>query len=121
MIKFNIDETNALVHIQPEASLSEGDFKLLTAEVDRFIDKRGYLAGIIIEADKFPGWENFSGFVAHLKFVKNHHEAVKKVALVTDTKLANLAEALVSHFVVAEIKHFPAGSFEAAKKWLVNK
>ena len=120
MIKFKIDETKSLVHIQPGAPLSTDDFKALTAEVDRFIDKRGDLAGIIIEADKFPGWENFSSFVAHLKFVRNHHQVVKKVALVTDTKLADIAEALVSHFVVAEIKHFPAGSFKEARKWIVG-
>jgi len=27
---------------------------------------------------------------------------------------------LVSHFVVAEIKHFPAGSFKEARKWIVG-
>ena len=41
-----------------------------------------------------------------------------KVALVTDSALGDVAERLASHFVAAEIKHFPAGQAEAAKRWI---
>ena len=54
----------------------------------------------------------------HFRFVRDHHRRIKKVAIVTDADLGNLAEALASHFVSAEIRHFPAGQGEAARQWI---
>jgi hypothetical protein len=53
---------------------------------------------------------------AHFRFVKDHHRQIKKVTLVTDSALGNVAEKLASHFLAAEIKHFPAGESAAAKQ-----
>jgi hypothetical protein len=38
-----------------------------------------------------------------------------KVAVVTDSALGDVAEHLASHFVSAEIKHFPGGETESAR------
>jgi len=40
------------------------------------------------------------------------------VAIVTDAKLVEVAEKLVSHFAAAEIRHFAAGQAEAARQWI---
>ena len=42
------------------------------------------------------------------------------VAVVTDSHLGDLAERLASHFVSAEIRHFPEGQLEQARQWIVN-
>ena len=41
-----------------------------------------------------------------------------KVALVTDSKIASVAETLAKHFVSAEIKHFDFTDKDAALDWL---
>jgi len=51
--------------------------------------------------EKFPGWSNFNGMIEHIKFVKSHHRKIAKVALVTDSKIADVAESLGKHFVKA--------------------
>jgi hypothetical protein len=56
---------------------------------------------------------------AHFRFVRDHHKHIKKIALVTDSMLGNVAEHLASHFVAAEIKHFSASEFEVAKQWVL--
>jgi hypothetical protein len=58
--------------------------------------------------------------VSHFQFVRDHQRHVKKVAVVTDSPLGDVAEHLASHFVSAEIKHFPGGETEAAKQWITN-
>jgi hypothetical protein len=58
---------------------------------------------------------------AHLRFVRDHHKHIKKVGLVTDSALGKVAERLASHFVSAEIRHFPAARLEAAKQWVMNR
>jgi hypothetical protein len=58
---------------------------------------------------------------AHIRFVCDHHERVKKIAVVTDAKLGDVAEKIASHFVAATIKHFPAGQTQAAEQWILEK
>ncbi|MND00808.1 hypothetical protein D3C83_195480 [compost metagenome] len=58
---------------------------------------------------------------AHFRFVRDHHKRIRKVGLVTDSALGDVAERLASHFVAAEIRHFPAGKLEAAKMWVMGR
>jgi hypothetical protein len=101
-------------------ALAEGDFVTLARAVDPHIEATGGLAGLIIETPTFPGWEGLGALVAHFRFVRDHHKHVRKVALVTDSALGNVAERLASHFVSAEIRHFPSGGIEAAKQWVLT-
>ena len=59
--------------------------------------------------------------VGHLQFVRDHHKHIKKIGLVTDSALGNVAEHLASHFVSAEIRHFSVGELAAAKRWIMNQ
>jgi len=97
------------------ALIAQADFEQLAKTVDAYIAQRGDLVGLIIEAPAFPGWEGFGAMAAHFRFVSDHHERIKKIGLVTDSALGNVAERLASHFVSAEIRHFAAGELMAAK------
>lgn len=57
---------------------------------------------------------------AHFKFVRDHHRHIRKIAVVTDSAMGNVAEKLASHFVSAAIRHFPAGQAEAAAEWIAG-
>ena len=78
------------------------------------------LSGLVLEAPSFPGWDSFGALLAHFRFVRDHHKFIKKVAVVTDSFMGDLAENLATHFVSAEIKHFKASDFEAAKLWVTE-
>ena len=120
MIEHTLDTAHAILHLRPKSALEQSDFTELASVVDPFIEAHGDLAGIIIEALGFPGWENFAAMTAHLRFLRDHHKRVKKIAVVTDTKLADVAQKLGSHFVSAEIRHFPAGQADAAERWILG-
>ena len=81
----------------------------LAKAVDPHIEATGGLAGLIIHAPAFPGWKSFGAMVNQFRFVRDHHKRIKRIAVVTDSHLGDVAEHLTSHFVSAEIKHFPAG------------
>jgi hypothetical protein len=120
MIEHRLDTENAILHIQPKSALEKADFEALAEAVDPFIARTGNLAGLIIEVPGFPGWNSLGAMIAHFRFVRDHHKHIKKIALVTDSALGNIAEHLVSHFVSAEIKQFPASAVEAAKRWILE-
>jgi hypothetical protein len=121
MIEHSLDAANSILKIRPTAALKKEDFAELAKVVDPHIEKAGGLAGLILEAPQFPGWDGFGALAAHLRFVREHHKKVKKIAIVTDSALGSVGEKLGSHFVAAQIRHFPAGEHEAARKWILGK
>jgi len=120
MIEYDLDTEHSILHVRPTSAIEQEDFIKLASAVDPHIEAAGGLAGLIIETPGFPGWESFGAVVNHLRFVRDHHKHVKKIAVVTDSHLGDVAEHVTSHFVSAEIKHFPAGPFEAAKQWIMD-
>ena len=121
MIEHTLDTAHSILHVRPHGRLEQRDFVQLATTVDPYIEEKGNLAGLIIEIAGFPGWESFGAMASHFRFVRDHHRHVKKVAVVTDSPMGNVAEHLASHFVAAEIRHFPAGALEAAKQWIMNR
>lgn len=120
MIEHTLDTANSILYLRPKSSLQQSDFAQLAKTVDPFIEKNGKLAGLIIDAPAFPGWDSFGALLAHIRFVRDHHQHIKKVALVTDSAMGNVAEHIASHFVSAEIKHFSAQELETAKQWILQ-
>jgi hypothetical protein len=121
MIEITLDTANAILYVQPKSALEEDDFVQLAKVVDPYIEKSGNLAALIIDARAFPGWDSLGAMAAHFRFVRDHHQRIRKVGLVTDSALGDVAQRLASHFVAAEIRHFPAGKLEAAKMWAMGR
>ncbi|MEO5912895.1 MAG: STAS/SEC14 domain-containing protein [Luteolibacter sp.] len=118
MLTYQILEDDNIVIIEPMGPLSEEDFRDLTVAVDAFLERKKTLKGILVHAEKFPGWEDFAGFVSHLRFVRDHHQKIAKIAVASDSLLADIAPKLAGHFVNAEVKGFGYGDKEAALDWL---
>jgi hypothetical protein len=120
MIFYDLDENAGVLTLRPQGKLESQDFLTISEFVDPFIKKRGGLKGIIIVTKKFLGWEDFSGMMEHMKFVLDHHRKITKVAIVTDSKIADVAESLGKHFVKASIKHFAYKDHQSAERWILK-
>ncbi|MDT5145242.1 MAG: hypothetical protein QOE52_4296 [Mycobacterium sp.] len=120
MIEYNLDTAHSILLVHPKSALDKNDFAELSKAVDPQIEATGQLAGLIIDAPAFPGWDSFGTVVTHLRFVRDHHKRVKKVALVTDSHIGDVAEHLASHFVSAQVRHFPGEQLEQARQWIIN-
>lgn len=120
MIDYNLDKERSILVVRPQSKLDKEDFVKLADAVDPQIEASGDLAGLILDVQSFPGWTGFGSMVSHFRFVRDHQRHVKKVAVVTDAAFAEIAENLASHFISAQIKHFPAGDTESAEKWITD-
>jgi hypothetical protein len=118
MLNFSIMKPEGILILNPDAPLSKEDFDGLSAAVDAYLTEHATLRGVLIRAKGFPGWENFGGFSAHLHFVREHHKKVVRVAIVTDSHFAVIAESLGKHFISADIRHFAASADMQALDWL---
>ncbi len=120
MISYELRRDEGILIVTPKGPLSAADFQNLAKEVDPYIEDKGGLTGLMIQAKSFPGWEDFGALLTHLKFVREHHRQIDKVAAVTDSKFLSIVPRVVDHFVSAEIKHFDYAEKNAALAWLTS-
>jgi hypothetical protein len=118
MVNYELLRDEGILIIRPEASLEASDFQKIAQEIDPYIEANGKLHGVMIDAESFPGWKDFAALVAHLKFVKDHHRKIEKIAAVSDSSFLAIAPKIASHFVQADVRHFPHLQREEALVWL---
>ncbi|MGB5810224.1 MAG: STAS/SEC14 domain-containing protein [Polyangiales bacterium] len=112
-----LTETGVLV-LEPKGELEAGDFERVAAEVDPYISEVGGLRGLMIVAEHFPGWDDFSALTSHLRFVREHHRKIRKIAFVTDDRLLSVLPRISAQFLVAESRAFPMAERDEALLWV---
>ena len=120
MLKVDLDEVEGIAILEPDGELSESDFYAAAKIIDPYLENFGELKGIIIHVKSFPGWDSFSSLIAHLKFVREHHRKVSRIAFATDSPIGSFAESIARHFVNAEIKNFDFSELETSRKWILD-
>ena len=121
MLNVTLDRANHIAILEPDGPLSESDFNAASAKVDALINESGKLNGIVVHSRTFPGWDSFAAMISHLRFVKEHHRKLSRVALATDSIAAHLAEIFATHFVMAEVRIFSYEKFDEALRWASGK
>lgn len=118
MLRFELLRDKGILVVSPEGALEAEDFRRVAAEVDPWIAKNGPLKGLLVKAPSFPGWEDFAGLIEHLKFVRDHHRKIGRVAAVTDSSFVKVASTVAGHFAHPEIRRFKPDEEAAAMAWL---
>jgi len=118
MLNYELNRTEGILILKPMGPLESTDFEKLAREVDPYIIENGTLNGLMIYIKSFPGWDNFAAFLSHMKFVKNHHQKIKKIAAVTGSGFLSIMPQVANHFMQAEVRHFDYDNKDAALNWL---
>ena len=118
MLNYELNRAEGILILKPIGPLESTDFEKLAREVDPYIIEKGTLNGLMIYAKSFPGWDNFAAFLSHMKFVKNHHQKIKKIAAVTGSSFLSIMPQVAKHFIQAEVKHFDYEDKDTALNWL---
>jgi hypothetical protein len=118
MIKFELLKDAGVLLVEPQGTLSANDFREISRVVDPYIDERGKLVGLLIEAKSFPGWDSFGALIGHLKFVRDHHLSIDRVAALTDSSFLKIVPKIAEHFAHPEIRVFASSEKANALAWL---
>ena len=119
-MKVTLDVASKIAILEPTSALSKDDFLEASEVINPFIEEYDRLNGLIIYTKDFPGWDSFAAFLTHMKFIKEHHKYIKKLAFVTDSFVGEMGEKVGSHFVSATIKNFDYDQLEEAKQWIAS-
>jgi hypothetical protein len=118
MLNHELRHDDKILVLSPDGPLEAADFTALASDVDAYLEQHGTLRGVLIRAKSFPGWKDFGALLAHLKFVKEHHRSIERVALVADGTFAHIMPQIGAHFVHAHVRHFDLAREDAAWDWL---
>lgn len=118
MINIIVMQNEKIVVVEPVGPLKKADFEKLAKEIDAHSDDSNRLTGLIIHTKLFPGWDDFNAFLQHMKFVKQHHKAIQRIAIVTDSKVGTIGPALATPFISAQIRHFEYDNMKKAEQWI---
>jgi hypothetical protein len=116
MLEFHLDEAVGIAYLKPKGAFSRADISEISQAVDTFIDKTGVLTGLLLDTTRFPAWESFDAFRAHMRFIEKHHNKVARVAVVTDSTLFSFVPLIADFFLQSEVERFDKR--EDAEAWL---
>jgi hypothetical protein len=118
MIDVELLPDKGILIITPQGALSADDFHKVAAVADPYISEKGQLTGLMIRAPSFPGWDSFASLIEHLKFVRDHHRKIVRVAAVTDSGFVRIARAVAQHLAQPDIRQFSYDQEVRAIAWL---
>ena len=112
-----LPDKNILV-VTPHGPLESADFEKFKAEMDAPATSQGKMTRLMIRTRSFPGWANVRAFASHLKFVRNRHRQIERIAVVSDSRLLKVLPGLARYFVHPDIRHFDFAQGDQAAGWL---
>ena len=104
MIEFELLRDAGVLIVAPKGALTAADFRAISGTVDPYISENGKLTGLLIDAPSFPGWDNLGALIEHIRFVRDRHRKIERVAAVTDSAILTIAPQIAEHFAHPEFK-----------------
>jgi hypothetical protein len=98
-------------------ALRAQDFDALAATAQKWLETHDGLQGIALHARKFPGWQNTAALRRHIRFVRDHQRNVRRFAVATNSKLADVAPRLARHLVQPDVMAFGYDELDRAISW----
>lgn len=117
-LSFELVEEQGVLIMEPHGELEAADFDRLTARLDPYLRDAGALDGLMVVAEHFPGWDDFAALSSHVRFVREHHKKIRRVALVTSDRLVSAIPRFATRFVDAEVRAFPMHARDEALLWV---
>jgi hypothetical protein len=93
------------------------DFDALGATAQKWLETHDGLQGIVLHVRKFPGWQNTGALRRHIRFVRDHQRRIGRIAVATNSKVAEVAPRVARHVVRPDVKAFGYDELDRAIAW----
>jgi hypothetical protein len=107
----NVQFNGDVLGVRPDGPITREDVAMLTRAADEYL-------GVMVETRTFPGFASIGAFADYARFIADHHARVRRIALVTDSGLAPVAEFMANHVVGVQMRHYPFAEGTVAQAWL---
>jgi len=97
-------------------TVKKEDYKTMVPEVEAVIEEKGS-ANLLLDMSGFK-WEALGAWGADMKFGRDYHKKIKKMAIVGNKRWEKWMTKIVDPFYAGEAEYFEATDSEAAWAWL---
>jgi hypothetical protein len=112
-----LDEQRGVLVVEPKDPLRVRDFDALERTIEPWIAEHGQLDGVVVHTITFPGWASFAAFVRHMRFMREYRRKARRLAIVSDSKLADVIPSVAANFVAPQIRQFDYDQIDDALDW----
>jgi hypothetical protein len=117
-LSYSILPARRVLLIELQDALHAEDFDALSRELNVAMESSDNpLHGIVVHARERPHWENLGALFRHVRFVREHHKKVRRVAIAGDGKLAALLPPMIGLLLHPEVRSFPFDAVDRAVEW----
>jgi hypothetical protein len=117
MIDIEIKRAENIFILTPKGSISADDIRSCATTIDGYINEHDAVPSLVFHVSELPHWKDFEAMGAHFRLVKDHHNVVPKVAIVSDNSFLAVARVFVDLFTGAKVRRFPEDAFDDAVNW----
>jgi hypothetical protein len=116
-VRFQLHQDARILVVRPKGADCR-HFQAIARTIDPYIERRGHLTGLLVDAPSFPGRDTFGALIQHLKCVRDHHRKIDRAAAVTDNEILKVAPRIAEHFAHPEICVLAGSERAQALAWL---
>ena len=116
MLDFQPNDEQAVAHVRLHGSIAENEYSQFLPRLEAFIERHGRIR-VLLDLRGFDGWEDVSAFWQHVLLVKDHHRAVRRIAIVGERTWERVIAELVPRLAGVEGRYFDAASLDDAEIW----
>lgn len=120
MLAYHLNPQTGIVELRPRGPLEAQDFTSLSLTMRSYIEDHGKLRGLVLELDRFPGFDDWDAVAAQLRFVRQHLPKVDRIALITDNPWLEPLPDVVRLLTPFEVRRFPLERRGDAYAWIVS-
>lgn len=118
MIEFLPQNDGNLVALNFDGKITHEELEALEPMIDAQIEKDGGEIRLLLDLVDFEGYEDLHAMWEHFIIVKNHHSAVKRIAILGDEEWERRVAQLAARFSLADVGFYEPGETAAALEWL---
>ena len=108
MIETMDRSTQTVLGVKVSGTVTKDDYEVLTPAVEAAIDANGSVS-LLLDLTGFH-WEKVSAWASDLRFAKQYHDKISKMAIVGDKKWERHLASLCSPYYAKEAKFFESDS-----------
>jgi len=121
MLAYHLNPETGIVELRPRGPLEAQDFTSLWLTMKSYIEDHGRLRGLLLELDRFPGFDDWDAIAAQIRFVRRNLPKVDRIALLTDNPWLEPLPDVLRLLTPLEVKRFPLERQGDAFAWIVSQ
>lgn len=119
MIKTEVISAGVIKVVAPK-KLKASDFVELAPKVEAIV-KTGVNLRLLVDASQLDGWENVAALETHASFVKDHQQAVERIAVIVRHEWQHWLVGAAKVFLHPQIRMFDENETSDALAWITNR